>query len=187
MPIVHSVDWAKVFVPSESPLEIVVRGTLVYLGIYLLLRVVVKRQWSETGVTDLLVVVLIADAAQNAMADEYRSVPDGLLLVAVIVTWSWVLDRLSFRYPWLARLLKPRKLQLVDHGRILWRNMAKEMVTKEELDSELRGHGINDVRTVASAFMEGNGRITVVGYGESDGESGEESRRSASDEPVGTA
>ena len=59
---------------------------------FALLRFVLKREAGTLAITDLLVVVLIADAAQNAMADDYRSVPDGLLLVATIVFWSYALD-----------------------------------------------------------------------------------------------
>nr|MBP7571903.1 DUF421 domain-containing protein [Acidobacteriota bacterium] len=73
------VDWGRVFAFDTPWLEIVVRGTAIYLGLFLLLRLVLKRQAGTVGITDLLVIVLIADAAQNAMADDYRSVPDGLL------------------------------------------------------------------------------------------------------------
>src|SRR3954451_9354077 len=61
------------------------RGTLIYLCLFLLLRLVLKRQAAGVAITDLLVIVLIADAAHNAMADIYRSVSDGVFLVAVIV------------------------------------------------------------------------------------------------------
>src|SRR3954471_22244442 len=72
------VNWNSVFIPDTPLLEIVVRGTVVYLAIFMLLRVVLKRQSGNLGMSDLLVVVLIADAAQNAMAAEYKSVPDGI-------------------------------------------------------------------------------------------------------------
>jgi uncharacterized membrane protein YcaP (DUF421 family) len=108
------------------------------------------------------VVVLIADAAQNAMADDYRSVPDGVLLVAVILFWAWFLDWLSFRSPRLERLLKPGKLPLVRDGRRLRQNMAKELITEEELDTQLRLQGIEDVARVKVAYMESDGRISVI-------------------------
>lgn len=84
------VDWGDLLVPQTSLAEIVIRGTAVYLVIFALLRFVSKRQSGALGMTGLLLVVLIADAAQNAMAADYQSLPDGLLLVAVIVGWSWV-------------------------------------------------------------------------------------------------
>lgn len=109
------VDWAHVLVPETPLLEILVRGTIAYLVLSMLLRVVLRRQAGALGITDLLVVVLVADAAQNAMADNYNSVPDGLFLVAVIVGWAWLLDAASYRFRWLERLLRPRPLPLVEN------------------------------------------------------------------------
>jgi uncharacterized membrane protein YcaP (DUF421 family) len=156
------VDWHAVFVPKTPPLETVVRGSLVYLALFLLLRLVLKRQSGTVGVTDLLVVVLIADAAQNAMANGYRSVPDGLALVATIVFWSYALDWLGYRFPRLGRLVHPPPLELVRDGKVLWGNLRKELVTLEELQSQLREQGVEDVAGVKSARMEGDGRISVV-------------------------
>ncbi|HZR83878.1 MAG TPA: hypothetical protein VFD92_22475 [Candidatus Binatia bacterium] len=70
-------DWSALFGLEKSPLEIVVRGSLTYLGLFAILRVVLRRHSGAVGFADLLVVVLIADAAQNAMAGEYRSISDG--------------------------------------------------------------------------------------------------------------
>jgi uncharacterized membrane protein YcaP (DUF421 family) len=114
------------------------------------------------GVTDLLVVVLIADAAQNAMAGDYQSLSDGILLVAVIVGWAVVLDWLSFRSRRFERLLKPAKLQLVAEGRPLRRNMAQEFVTMDELLMALRQEGIESLSDVKAAYMESDGRISAI-------------------------
>lgn len=162
MRFLSAVDWKAMLVPDTPLLEIAVRGTLVYLSLFLLLRVILKRESQGLGVTDLLVVVLIADAAQNAMADDYRSIPDGILLVAVILFWAWFLDWVSFRSPRLDRLLKPQKLPLVRDGRRLRKNMAKELITEEELDSQLRLQGIEDVARVKVAYMEADGGISVI-------------------------
>jgi len=63
------------FVPTESIAEIFVRGTLMYLGMYFILRIF-RRQSGAIGVADLLVIVVIADAAQNGMAGDSRSITD---------------------------------------------------------------------------------------------------------------
>lgn len=60
------VEWAKMLIPDTPLLEIFLRGSIVYLALFFLLRVVLKRESGTLGITDLLVVVLIADAAQNA-------------------------------------------------------------------------------------------------------------------------
>ncbi len=162
MQTLFGVNWRSVFLPSISPLEIIVRGTLVYLIIFFLLRVVLKREAGELGIADLLVLVLIADAAQNAMAGAYTSLPDGILLVATIIFWSYALDWLGYHSPRLQRLLHPPPLLLVRDGQMLRRNMRRELVTEEELRSHLREQGVDDLQQVKAAYMESDGRISVI-------------------------
>jgi uncharacterized membrane protein YcaP (DUF421 family) len=161
-----AVDWRAVFVPKTPLLEIVVRGTVVYLALFAMLRFILKRQSGTVGVTDLLVVVLIADAAQNAMAGEYRSVPDGILLVAVIIGWSYVLDWLGYQFPLVGRIVHPPPLDLIRDGKLLRKNLRTEFITKEELMSQLREQGIGSITEVKSARMEGDGHISVVKHTE---------------------
>lgn len=158
------VRWSELFAIETPLLEIFVRGTLVYLGLFLMLRFVLKRESAGLGVSDLLVVVLIADAAQNAMSDDYQSIPDGLLLVGVVIGWAWALDVLGYRFPAVQRVVKPRKLPLVRDGQMLVANMRKELVTREELRSELRQQGIEDISEVRIAYIEPNGRISALTY-----------------------
>ena len=157
-----TIDWHGLFVPQTSLLEIVLRGTLMYLALFLILRLVLKRESSGLGVTDLLVVVLIAEAAQNALVANYRSVPEGVLLVGTIIFWSWLLNWLGYHFPLLERLVHPPPLVLVEHGRLLRRNMRRELVTETELMSVLREQGVSDLAQVRVACMEGDGSISVV-------------------------
>jgi uncharacterized membrane protein YcaP (DUF421 family) len=133
-----------------------------YLAIFALLRAVMKRETGSTDVTDLLVVVLIADAAQNGMAGEYRTVPEGLLLVATIVFWSHALDFLAFHVPAIQRWVHMPPLPLVRDGQMLRRNMRHELITEDELRSLLRQQGIEDLAQVKTASMESNGTLSVI-------------------------
>lgn len=157
-----NVDWQRLFIPDTPLLEIFIRGTVVYLSLFILLRVVLKRESGGFGIADLLVVVLIADAAQNAMAGEYSSISDGLLLVATIVFWSYFLDWLSYRYPRFQRLITPPALLLVRDGKMIRKNMRKEFITEEELRGMIREQGIDDLSEVEKAYMEGDGMISVI-------------------------
>ena len=157
-----SVNWHDVFIPDTPLLEIFVRGTIVYLAIFLLLRFVLTRQSGNVGVTDLLVIVLIADAAQNAMASEYKSVPDGLVLVTTIVFWSYALDWLAYQFPTLRGLIHPPPQELIRNGKVNRRNLRRELITMDELKAQLREQGIEELDRVRCAFMEGDGRISVV-------------------------
>jgi uncharacterized membrane protein YcaP (DUF421 family) len=162
MPPFSDVPWSEVLSPTTPILEIFVRGTIVYLALFLLIRIVFKRQPGTVGISDLLVVVLIADASQSAMAPESSSVADGLLLVATIVFWSYTLDWLGYHVPALERIVHPPPLLLVENGQLLRGNMRKELVTKDELMTQLREQGVEDLAEVKRARIEGDGRISFV-------------------------
>jgi uncharacterized membrane protein YcaP (DUF421 family) len=166
MSLLLGVNWHDVFVPDVPLVEIFVRGTIVYLALFLMLRVVLKRQSGNLGVTDLLVVVLIADAAQNAMSSDYKSIPDGIFLVATIVFWSYALDWLSFHFPAFGRLVRGTPLELISDGKVNRRNLRRELVTMDELQEQLREQGINKLARVRRACMEADGRISVVAIDE---------------------
>lgn len=155
------VDWESVF-SLEHPAELILRGSLIYLGLFALLRSVRKREAGVVGITNLLVIVLIADAAQSAMAGSYTSIPDGLVLVGTIVFWSYALEWLGYRFPHLQHLVRPRPLPLVTNGHLLRHNLRREFLTEEELLSQLRLQGCEDLTSVRWAYMEGDGRISVV-------------------------
>src|SRR5215211_4176458 len=155
------IDWKAVFVPTVSLLEIVLRGTAVYLLLFFVLRVL-RREAGALGISDLLVVVLIADAAQNAMSSEYKSVTEGAVLVGTIVAWDYSLDWLGYRFPAVQRLLRPAPLPLVKDGRMLRRNVRREMITTEELMSLLREQGVGSLGEVKTCCLEGDGHISVV-------------------------
>ncbi len=96
------------------------------------------------------------------MAGQYRSVTDGVLLVLVIILWAAAIDWLSFRLPWLRRVLMPRPLLLVQDGEINRRNMRRELITIGELLSEARLQGIEGLKQVKKAYIEPDGRISIV-------------------------
>jgi uncharacterized membrane protein YcaP (DUF421 family) len=152
------------FVPQTPIIEIFIRGSLTYLSLFILLRFVLKRQSGGFSTTDLLLVVLIADAAQNAMANDYRSITEGVLLVVTIIFWSYALDWLGYRFRPLQRLIHPTHLQLVKDGHILWSNMERELITEGELMTQLRERGIDDVAKVKEAYMEADGQISAITY-----------------------
>jgi uncharacterized membrane protein YcaP (DUF421 family) len=162
-----SIDWHAMFVPSASLVELVLRGSLMYLAILAAMRVM-RRNAGALGTADLLVVVLVADAAQNGMAGEYRSVTEGVVLVAVIFGWDYIVDWLSYRYTAVRRLIHPAPLPLVRDGRVIRRNLRSEMLTVEDLHEQLREQGIEDIKIVKRCCLEGDGRMSVIKYAPDD-------------------
>lgn len=160
--LLSELDWENIFVPSTPILETVLRGSIMYIALFLLMRLVLKRESGGVGVTDLLVVVLIADAAQNGMSGSYESIPDGILLVAVILFWALAINWLGYHVPVIGRIVHPQPLELVRDGQMIRQNMRKELITREELLTQLREQGVDDVDKVKRACIEGNGQISVI-------------------------
>lgn len=156
------VDWASLIEPKHALLELFVRGTVMYLVILVLLRLVVRRQVGGIGMTDVLVIVLIAEVAGNGISDNFQSVVESTVLVGTVLFWSTLIEWLQSRYPAVERLVRDPKLKLIENGRMLRRNMREEFVSVEELMAQLREKGLQDCRDVKAAYMEADGRISII-------------------------
>jgi uncharacterized membrane protein YcaP (DUF421 family) len=156
------VDWVGIAIPTHSIAEMIVRGTLMYLALFVILRFVMKRQAGSIGLADILVIVLVADAAQNAISKGYESVTEGIVLVLTIVFWDFLLDWIAYRFPALRWILQREALLLISNGRLQRRNMRQEALTEDELLGQLRKKGIDDPSAVRRAFLEADGELTVI-------------------------
>ncbi|MGB6294552.1 MAG: YetF domain-containing protein [Rivularia sp. (in: cyanobacteria)] len=158
------IDWQTIFIPSTSVAELFIRGSLVYLALFSVLRILPNRQIGTLGINDVLVVVLFAEAAQNAMASDYTSITEGVILVGTIIFWSYFLNWLGYKIPAVATFVSPPPLILVKDGRLIGKNMEQELLTKEELMSQLRQQGVESLEKVKKAYMEADGRISIITF-----------------------
>ena len=161
MPEWLNLDWSRMFVPSQPILETVIRGTFTYLSLFALLRVF-RRQTGSLGPADLLVLLLIADASQNAMAGEYKSITDGLVLVITIVGLEYALDYVAYHVPGASRFIERSPLPIIEHGKLNEENLKRELMTKDELLSQVRLKGVEGFADVKDSFIEGDGHVSVI-------------------------
>jgi len=155
-------DWSELFGLSVSPWELIVRGSAMYLFLFLLFRVVIKRRMGAVGMADILILVIVADAAQNGMSGDYDSITEGFILVATLIAWNVLIDWLAYAVPGLQKILEPPPLLIIDNGRVLQRNLRIEFMSQADLDTKLREHGVTDAGQVAKAYMEPDGQVTVI-------------------------
>ena len=166
-----------------NPLELVIRGTTIYWFLFLVFRFVTRRDVGAVGIGDILLLVIIADAAQNAMSGEYKSIADGLVLVSTIVAWNGALDWATYSFPAVRRVLEPAPLPLVIRGKVNRRNLRRELITYDELLAKLREKGIENLEQVKLACMESDGEISVLQEQSQSGPPAEQQQDSKSGRP----
>ena len=164
-----SLDLGELFRMDVSPLELFVRTTVVYLGLLAAMRVLAWREMGTLEMPDMLVIVLIADGVQNGMSGAYQSVTGALIVGGTLLGWNFALDWLSYHVPAVRRLIRPRRLQLVQNGQPHHRELRRALVTEDELQAQLRIQGVEDIREVKAAYLEPQGELSVIRYGKDSG------------------
>lgn len=162
MNIFLGIDWSELFSLSLPVSEMIVRGTAIYWFLFIVFRFVIPRDVGAIGIADILILVIIADASQNAMSGDYKTISDGMVLIAVLVFWNLLFDRLAFYSPAFRRFTTPATICLMKNGRILKRNMRREFITEEELWSHLRTQGIESLEQVKTVHLESDGEFSVL-------------------------
>jgi len=101
-------NFPETFAPTMSAAQIVVHGTLIYVGLCVLLRIIAKRQAGKTAISALLFVVIIGEIAADAVSREAKSLMDFLLVLLTVMLLGYVVDWLAFRFRWIARLVQDK-------------------------------------------------------------------------------
>jgi uncharacterized membrane protein YcaP (DUF421 family) len=158
-------NWVEVFVPDGSLLESFLRGSVVYLSLLVLFRLVLRRQSGSIGMPDVMLVVLISEAVSQGLTADFHSLPNALAVAAALLFWNFALDWLSHRWKWLRKLLEPEPLVLVRDGRPVREHLERERISDDELAAQLRLNGIDEVRRVKLATLEAEGEVSVVPAG----------------------
>ena len=106
-------------------------------------------------------IVIIADAVQQAMAGSYKSVTEGLKLAGTILGWAVLIDSLDSKFPqW--HLSGRQPLLVIRDGTLVRRNMERQNITEDEVMEQLRLHGLDSTHKVAAAYVENDGRFSVI-------------------------
>ncbi|WPB55845.1 DUF421 domain-containing protein [Xylophilus sp. GOD-11R] len=145
-----------------SPWELMLRGTVMFWFLLLIFRFVLRRDMGDVGVSDFLFVVILGDAAQNAMIGDGTSTLDGMVLIGTLVAWNFGLDWLGYRVPAVERFVSGSRICLVRHGRLQRRALRREYITEEDVMAKLREEGLERLDQVKLMNLETDGQISVV-------------------------
>ena len=145
--------------------EIILRTTVVYVVVLVLLRTAGKRELGQMSPVDLVVILVIANAVQNAMTGGDNSLIGGVIAATTLVVVNTAFARVGHRVPYLQHLFESEPTALVQGGKLIKRNLDRENVEEEELMMSAREHGIEDLAGVESAYLERDGSISIIPKG----------------------
>lgn len=145
--------------------DILLRTTAIYLVILIGLRLAGKREIGQMTVFDLVVLLLISNAVQNAMVGPDTSLVGGILAAVVLLVINALVARLRLKWPRLRHWVEGTPTLLALHGEMIPEHLRREGVDEETLLAALREHGIADLSSVEMAVLETDGSISVVPVG----------------------
>jgi uncharacterized membrane protein YcaP (DUF421 family) len=151
--------------PETNLLEIVLRVVVVYVSLSVLLRLGGKRQFGELTPLDFLTVLLLSETVSPALTRQDTSLHAALVAAGTLVGLTILVDRLTFRFRRLERVIEGKAAILVRDGKVLEAVRRREHITMDEIQSALREHGVEDVQEVRRAYVEPRGGITVLKRG----------------------
>lgn len=154
--------WHNLFVPDLSVAEKIIRPVLVYMFLIVAVRAAGRRELAQLNSFDLVVLLMLANTVQNATIGSDNSMVGGLIGVSALLALNWVVVRFLYRHPTVDRLLEGGPVELIRDGRVLRRQLEREVITEEELMEAVRKQGLRDAAEVDRAVLETGGTISVV-------------------------
>jgi len=144
--------------------QIAVRAAAVYVILIALIRLGKKRFLGEATAFDVILVIVVGSTASRAITGSAPFVA-ALVAVAVLIALHWVFSALGRSSPLIARLIKGQSTLLVKNGRVDRRALHNEHMSQDDLDEDLRHHGLSGTSGVAEARLERDGRLSVLKRG----------------------
>jgi uncharacterized membrane protein YcaP (DUF421 family) len=142
--------------------EILLRTFIVYMAVLVLLRVAGKRELGQMTPFDLVVILVIANAVQNAMTGGDNSLIGGLIAATTLTVVNIAVGRWGSQVPGFRRLVASEPTLLLRDGKPLEAALEKERIDVEELEMAARQHGIADLKDVTAAVLEEDGSISII-------------------------
>jgi uncharacterized membrane protein YcaP (DUF421 family) len=144
-------------------MESIIRGAVVYIVLLVLFRIAGKRSLTEVTTFDLVLLLIISEATQQAMIDNDNSMTNALLLVVTLIGMNILLSVLTSRWKGFAKLVEDVPLVIVENGRLLEDRMHRERVSEDEVMEAARElQGLERLEQVRYAILERNGHITII-------------------------
>jgi len=152
------------FMPGTSIAEKIVRPVAVYLFLVLILRIGGRRELGQLNAFDLVVLLTLANAVQNAIIGDDSSLIGGFIGGATLVLLNLGVIKYLYRHPGLDRRIEGEPVLLVKDGRLVRENLERELITEKELLAVIHRQGVDRFEACAEVILETSGTITVLAH-----------------------
>jgi uncharacterized membrane protein YcaP (DUF421 family) len=144
-------------------MESVIRAAIVYVVLMLLFRIAGKRSLAEVTSFDLVLLLIISEATQQAMIDNDNSMTNALLLVSTLIGMNILLSVVTKRWKFLDKLVEDVPLVILKNGEPLRDRMRKERIDEDDiLEAARASEGLERLDQIKFAILERTGHITIV-------------------------
>ncbi len=142
--------------------EFILRAVVVYAVVLGMVRLGGKRALGQITPFDVLLIVLLGNAVQNALLGQDTSLAGGLLLAATLITLNYTVGWVTTRSRRMERLIEGEPVLVARDGKLLDSVLRRELITQADFDAAMRQQGCGGIEEVALALLEINGHITIV-------------------------
>jgi uncharacterized membrane protein YcaP (DUF421 family) len=143
-------------------MDIVIRAAVIFVFVFLLTRMVGRRELNSLEPFDLILLVVVGDLVQQGVTQNDESLTGALLAISTIGLLTVALSYLAFRFKRLRPVLNGEPIVLVEDGELVESNLRRQRLTQEEIGAEARLEGISSLEEVRWAILETNGQISFV-------------------------
>ncbi len=147
---------------SNQYVQIVISCLVIYLFIVAAFRLLGKKELSQLSIVDLVFILLISNAVQNAMVGSNTTLLGGLIAAGSLFIFNFLYKQLIFRFPRLSNLIEGEATMIIYNGKLIEKNVKKARITYNEIIEILREHGVSSIEDVDLAVLEVDGNISVL-------------------------
>jgi len=143
-------------------IDIVIRSVCVYFFMVIALRIFGKKELSQLNATDIVLILLISNAVQNAMVGSDISLEGGIIAAFSLFSINFLFRKVMLKSEFVKNLIQEKPEILIHDGKIDFKILSKLDITSDELDEVIREHGVENYKHVKLAMLEINGSISVI-------------------------
>jgi uncharacterized membrane protein YcaP (DUF421 family) len=143
-------------------MDLVLRAGVIFAFLFVLTRVIGKRELGSLEPFDLILLIILGDALQQGLTQDDYSLTGAILVVGTIAVLQVLVSWISYRFPKARPIIEGEPVIVVQDGEPIERNLKRERLTIDEIAEEARNNQIAHLSDVRFAILETNGQISFI-------------------------